>query len=85
MDEADKDGSQLAVFESCIFRLTGKTADELRSKTIADLRQEFEEKHNGAPVRFVSQFPFIGRGNVLRDRLVAHEAIEAELDRVLER
>ena len=34
-------------------------------------------------MRFVSYFPFVGRGNVLRGRLLSHKEVEEELDRAL--
>jgi len=41
------------------------------------------EKRNGKKVKIVTEFPFIGRGNVLRDRIITHDKINQEIDKIL--
>ena len=42
------------------------------------------EKQSGKKIEITPEFPFIGRGNVLRDGIVTHDKINQEIDRVLE-
>jgi len=42
------------------------------------------EKQNGKKIEITTEFPFIGRGNVLRDGIVTCDKINQEIDRVLE-
>ena len=41
------------------------------------------EKRNGKKIEITSEFPFIGRGNVLRDGIVIHDKIDQEIDKIL--
>ena len=41
------------------------------------------EKQSGKKIEITTEFPFIGRGNVLRDGIVTHDKINQEIDRVL--
>ena len=41
------------------------------------------EKQNGKKIEITSEFPFIGRGNVLRDGIVIHDKIDQEIDKIL--
>jgi hypothetical protein len=68
--------------ENDVETLTGKSVKEIREKTISQFRAELEAK--GAPFTFTSAFPLIGRGNVLRDRLVTHEEANKLLDEMLQ-
>ena len=68
--------------EKSVENLTGRKAQELRDYTFSALRRQ-REAQTGKPMRFISRFPFIGRGNVLRDRVVSHETVERQLDAVL--
>ena len=72
----------LRSLEKSVEQLTGQKAKELRNHTLSSLRAKVESEH-GAPLRFVSRFPFIGRGNVLRDRVVSHQSVEQQLDAAL--
>lgn len=74
----------LISLERAIEASTGERVEVLRSRTLEETRLVAEKKHR-RPMKFVSHFPFIGRGNVLRDRLVSHEQVEADLDAVLGR
>jgi hypothetical protein len=68
--------------EQNIEKLTGKTAQDLRRTSIDGYRRERESSLKRA-LRFTSHFPFIGRGNVLRDRIIDTEKIEKQLDSAL--
>lgn len=68
--------------ERSVERLTGYSADTVRNQTIEEFQAQVEARA-GRPFRVENYFPFIGRGNVLGDRLVAHEDVERALDSVL--
>jgi len=72
----------LRQLEVSVERLTGKTVNDLRQFSIEDYRLELETRHK-RPLRFVSRFPFIGRGNVMRDRIINSAKIEKQLDAML--
>lgn len=72
----------LNTIEQAIERTTGMRVSELRKQSVTEIRTLAEKSH-GKPMRFTSSFPFIGRGNVLRDCLVSHEEVEASLDEAL--
>ena len=63
--------------EEAVEKITGRKADELRSKTIDENRKELEEK--GIRTKFYSAFPFIGRGNILR-KFISHEDVNKTVD-----
>jgi hypothetical protein len=63
---------------AAIERSTGETAKTLRDEPIEDLRAKREAKA-GAPLRFISMFPFIGRGNVLRDKVLSRAEVDRQL------
>lgn len=68
-------------FTKALERLTGETISQLR-KIPMDVRR-YQTEGTGTLMHFISRFPFIGRGNVMRDRLIDHEAVEALLDKAL--
>ena len=72
----------LAALNHAVELLTGKTAYELRNTPINEQRRDIEARL-GRPVRVMSHFPFIGRGNVMRDRVITREQIERDLDKIL--
>lgn len=72
----------LHALELSVEKLTGKTVTALRDLSIEGYRLEIELVHK-EPLRFISRFPFIGRGNVLRDRIVERKKVEEQLDAVL--
>jgi len=37
----------------------------------------------GKKIKITTEFPYIGRGNVLRDRLISHDKIDQEIDKIL--
>lgn len=63
------------VYERAIEQSTGKTMEYLRNTTISVQRQEMDVGGERL-TKFVSYFPLIGRGSVLRDRMVTHEEAE---------
>jgi hypothetical protein len=71
-----------STLERAVRKATGETADALRARTIEETRRVAEKRH-GYRTRFISWFPFIGRGNVLRDCTISHEGVEAALDDAL--
>lgn len=71
-----------SVLERAVERATGENVDVLRARPISDTRR-IAEQRRGRPFQIISRFPFIGRGNVMRDRILSHERVEAELDRAL--
>lgn len=60
----------------------GMTLSDLKKADVSDIRRKIEEKH-GKPLSFTSEFPVIGRGNVLRDRIMTSDQINSEIDEIL--
>ena len=80
-----KDSSTvLQRLERDVERATKQSPEQLRMKSVEDLRAEATSK-SGRAMRFFSAFPVIGRGNVLRDRIVERRKIDAEIDEMLNR
>jgi hypothetical protein len=79
-DEAHQ--TTLHKLETIVEGVTGQTAADLRNQTLTQLRRKVEEKVRKKLV-FRSHFPLIGRGNVMRDKTVDHEAIEEGLHEAL--
>ena len=75
----------LATIERAVKLATGEDADVLRARSLDEHRQIVEGRHGGRRMRFLSHFPFLGRGSVLHDRTVSHDQVEAELDAALSR
>ena len=69
--------------ERSIERLTGLSIARLRDMGVTELR-EYLEKKNGVKVRVVSEYPVIGRGNILCDGLISHEQLNQDVDAILE-
>lgn len=69
-------------FERTMEEATGESIENLRRIPI-DERRRLVERIKAKPCRFESWFPLIGRGNVLRNRLESHQAIEQALDNVI--
>ena len=61
---------------------TGEKLEALQRMTLTERRCKVETKH-GKPMQFRSWFPFIGRGNVLRDHIISHSQVEAALTEAL--
>ena len=75
----------IATIERAVRLATGESADVLRARPLDEHRRIVEAKLGGRRMRFLSHFPFIGRGSVLHDRTVTHEQVEADLDAALSR
>lgn len=63
--------------EKAVERKTGEKVGDLRKKTIDENRVLMEKK--GIKVKFYSSFPFIGRGNILRE-FISHEDVNKAVD-----
>lgn len=72
----------IETFEDAIRFATGRSLEEVRDTPIDVNRCEIES-HRGESTRFRSRFPLIGRGNVLRSRMVSHETVEKDFERAL--
>ena len=70
------------ILEQAVEQLTGESVAQLRGRSLEETRA-LAEKRSGRPFQFISSFPFIGRGNVMRDRVISHQEVEASLDRAL--
>jgi KaiC/GvpD/RAD55 family RecA-like ATPase len=70
------------IIERAVERATGVEVESLRQMPIDERRRLVEQKA-GRPLRIVSRFRLIGRGNIMRDRLISHEEVEAVLRRAL--
>jgi len=55
---------------------------EINKKAPNEMREYFEKKFY-SKMSFTSEFPYIGRGNVLRDGLMSNEQIDSEIDKLL--
>lgn len=62
----------LEIFERTVERATGELTDTVRRTPLTELREQMEKK-KGRLIRFRSFFPWIGRGNIMRDRLATRE------------
>ena len=63
---------------------TRRPADYAERTPLDELRRD-EERKRDSPLKFVSYFPWIGRGSVMRDCLVSHQEAEAAYDDAIER
>ncbi|MDD5261326.1 MAG: hypothetical protein PHD76_05695 [Methylacidiphilales bacterium] len=75
-------GAQSCAFEQAVEKLTGTSAREIRMRTVWEQRQAIEEK-SGHILHIVSRFPFVGRGNILRGRLVSGNQVNRQIDDAL--
>ncbi len=65
----------IETFERAVEDALGEPIESIRNKTIDDRRCEIERKRKKR-LRFISYFPFVGRGNVLRKFIVDHKRVE---------
>ncbi len=68
---------------SAIERATGEKIEDLQSAPIDERRRRVETR-NKSSMKFRSHFPFIGRGSVMRDRVLSHEEVEAEFRKAIQ-
>lgn len=65
-----------------IERKTGLTTEQIRSFSPEELRLHITKKTN-KPFRVTTEFPTIGRGNVLRDGIVSSAEINKDIDELV--
>jgi hypothetical protein len=70
--------STLKKLEKGVQRVSGISPSDLRNKTIGKHREQLEA--TGTRLNPISYSPFIGRGNVLADRIVTHRAVNDAVD-----
>ena len=68
--------------ESSAQKATGLSLAQIKSFTPCQLREHLE-KTNKAKFSFVSVFPYIGRGNVLRENIIDSATLDREIDKIL--
>jgi hypothetical protein len=69
------------LIETHAVKVTGLTVEGIRRLSPEGLRQHLKEK-NHKDLSFVSEFPTLGRGNVLRD-IINSEELNGEIDTLL--
>ena len=62
--------------------MVGLSAEDIRNYSPDELRR-FLEKKNKRKFSFTTEFPVIGRGNVLRDGIITSEEINKDIDKIL--
>lgn len=68
--------------EQVIARKVGLSIEQLRQTNPVDIAKRIEQRTH-KKLTFSSQFPFIGRGNVLRDGVITSDQINKDIDRIL--
>ena len=68
--------------EQVIARKVGLNIEQLRQTNPVDIAKRIEQRTH-KKLTFSSQFPFIGRGNALRDGVMTTEQINKDIDRIL--
>jgi len=71
-----------ASLEQSIAEKVGLSIQEIRHKSPSEIATFIEGKTQ-KKLTFSSQFPFIGRGNVLRDGVKTSQDIDKDIDRIL--
>jgi hypothetical protein len=72
----------LTRLEAIAAELTGQSVEDLRNQTISELRRKTESRVNHK-ICFGTRFPLIGRGSVMRDRIIDHQTVDAMIARIL--
>jgi hypothetical protein len=78
----DRGMETLMKLEKIVELDTGKKASEIRSVTLGEFRAGLE-RTRGHALRFITKFPFLGRGNVMRDKTIDHATVDRLLDESL--
>ncbi|WP_028579427.1 hypothetical protein [Desulfogranum japonicum] len=65
-----------------IARKTGLSPEQIRKSSPEEIRAHLTKKTK-KDFKITSAFPFIGRGNVLRDKLRSSKDINRETDKIL--
>jgi len=73
---------QFNVIEKNIAALIGLPIETIRMYSPSELRLYLEKK-NKRKFSFTTEFPVIGRGNVLRDNIITSEEINRDIDQIL--
>jgi len=71
-----------SILASNIAKKIGLTIEEIRYENPTEIALIIEQKQN-KKLSFSSEFPFIGRGNILRDGIVTSQNINKDIDRIL--
>jgi len=71
-----------AAIEKNVERSVGLSAEEIRKCSPGELRRFLEER-NKKKFSFSTEFPVIGRGNVLRDNIITTDKLNREIDKIL--
>jgi len=71
-----------AAVEKNVENLIGLSAETIRKYSPDELRRHLEKK-NKRKFSFTTEFPIIGRGNVLRDGIKTSEEINRDIDKIL--
>jgi len=71
-----------AAVEKNVENLIGLSAETIRKYSPDELRRHLEKKSK-RKFSFTTEFPIIGRGNVLRDGIKTSEEINRDIDRIL--
>jgi len=67
------------ILEKSLEQASGQSIANLRSLSVSEVRAMAQKKH-GRRFHLKSQWPFIGRGTVLRDNVLTHEQVETAFD-----
>ena len=70
------------VVEKNVESLIGLPIETIRMYSPGELRNHLEKK-NKRKFSFTTEFPVIGRGNVLRDNIITSEEINKDVDKIL--
>ncbi len=65
-----------------IEKKVGLNIDEIRKMSPTDFSNFIKQKKN-KKLSFFSEFPFIGRGNVLRKGIISSDEINKEVDKLI--
>jgi hypothetical protein len=74
--------SSFSQVENHVSQVTGLSVFEIRNYSPEQIRLHLEKK-TGKKVSFISAFPVIGRGNILRDSLAGTEDIDRDIHKIL--
>ena len=70
------------VVEKNAEKAVGLSVEDIRRYSPGELRLHLEKK-NKKKLSFTTEFPVIGRGNVLRDGIISSEEINKDIDKIL--
>ncbi|MBR1479149.1 MAG: hypothetical protein IJ608_14490 [Lachnospiraceae bacterium] len=65
-----------------VAKKVGLSVTDIRNYSPDEMREHLEKK-SGKKLLFVSEFPTIGRGNVLRNGIVTKESLNNEIDLII--